>query len=114
MIAPAKSGFPVAPATLPNEKEHRRVLAQVANQAMAGKINALLSVTLAANSTTTTVTDSRIGANTYFGFQPATADAAAALSGLYVVPGSQTNGSAQIAHASAASTDRTFNVLLIG
>lgn len=105
-------GYPLAPQTLPDEKEHRRKLAEVANLAMQGKLNAVAQVTLAASATTTTVTDARIGANTYFGFQPLTADAAAALSGLYV--SAQQKGQATLTHASTASVDRTFNVLLIG
>ena len=108
----ANSGYPLAPQTMPDEKQHRRKLAETANLAIGGKLNALLPVTLTASSTTTTVTDSRIGTNTYFGFQPTTADAAAALSGLYV--SAQKKGSATLTHASTASTDRTFTVLLIG
>lgn len=105
-------GYQGVPVMLADEKEHRRQIAQAVNQQLTGKLNAVLQVTLTASSTTTTVTDKRIGANTYFGFQPLTADAAAALGGLYV--SSQTNGSATLTHASTATVDRTFNVLLIG
>jgi hypothetical protein len=105
-------GYPLAPITMPNSAEHRRKIAETTNLAMQGKVNALLTVTLAANATTTTVTDSRIGANTYFGFQPMTADAAAMLASLYV--SAQQKGSATLTHANTATTDRTFNVLLIG
>jgi hypothetical protein len=106
------TGYPTAPQAMTNEVEHRRKIAQTANLAIGGKLNAVLQVTLAANSATTTVTDKRIGANTFFGFQPTTADAAAALSGLWVSPPS--NGTATINHANNAQVDRTFNVLLIG
>jgi hypothetical protein len=113
MTAVSNQGYPVAPPTLPNEKEHRRVLAQTVNQAMAGKINATTQITLTPSSTTTTVIDSRIGANTYFGFSPLTPDAVTAqISGLHV--SSQANGTATLTHASAAAIDQTFNVLLIG
>ncbi|MEC4533083.1 hypothetical protein VSR91_26535, partial [Klebsiella pneumoniae] len=94
-------------------KEHRRQIAEVANRAMAGKINATTQVTLNANATTTTVKDSRIGAFTYFGFQPTTQDAVTAqISGLYV--SAQANGQATLTHASSASTDQPVNLLLIG
>jgi hypothetical protein len=105
-------GYPTAPEYWPNEKEHRRKIAHTANLSMSGKLNAVVQVTLAANSATTTVTDERIGGSTYFGFQPMTANAAAALGGLYV--SSQANGTATLAHANNAQSDRTFNVLLIG
>jgi hypothetical protein len=105
-------GYPLAPETWTNEPEHRRKLAQAANLALGGKLNSVLQATLAANSATTTITDKRIGANTYIGFSPLTADAAAALSGLYV--SSQANGTATLTHANNAQTDRTFNLLLIG
>jgi hypothetical protein len=105
-------GYPLAPQTLPNEKEHRRLIAQTANLAMQGKLNAVTQVTLTASSTTTTLTDARIGANTGIFFSPLTADAAAALGGLYV--SAQQKGQATLTHASTASVDRTFNVLLIG
>ena len=106
-------GYPTAPQAMSNEVEHRRKIAQTANLALGGKLNATSpSVTLTANSSTTTLIDDRIGANTYIGFQPKTANAAAALSGLYV--SSQANGTATLTHANNAQSDRTFNVLLIG
>lgn len=105
-------GYPTAPEAWENDIEHRRKIARTANLALGGKLNAVTQVTLTANSSTTTVTDARIGSNTFFGFQAMTADAAAALSGLYV--SSQKNGSATLTHANNAQVDRTFNVLLIG
>lgn len=105
-------GYPLVPETMPNEVEHRRQIARVANTATGGKLNAVTQVTLAVGATTTTLTDARIGASTFISFQPLTADAAGALAGLYV--SSQQKGQATISHASASSIDRTFNVLLIG
>lgn len=106
------AGYTIPPQMMADEKEHRRQLAQALGNAMTGKVNAVTQVTLAANVTTTTFTDARIGANTFFGFQPLTADAAGAVAGLYV--SSQANGTATLTHSSASSTDRTFRVLLIG
>lgn len=105
-------GYPVPPLMMANEKEHRRQIAQALGNTISGKMNAVTEVTLAAGVTTTTFTDARIGANTFFGFQPLTADAAGAVAGLYV--SSQANGSATLTHSSASSLDRTFRVLLIG
>jgi hypothetical protein len=105
-------GYPLVPEVYPNETEHRRKLAQGANLALQGKMNAVVQVTLAANTTTTTLTDKRIGGATFIGFSPLTANAAGALAGLYV--SSQANGTATLTHANTATIDRTFNVLLIG
>ncbi|MEB2554046.1 hypothetical protein [Burkholderia cenocepacia] len=97
---------------MPNEKEHRRQIAQLANNLLQGKMNTVIQVTLTPSTTTTTVSDKRIGANTGLFFSALTANAAGALTGLYV--SSQKNGSATLTHANTATTDRTFNVLLIG
>ena len=95
-----------------NEKEHRRKIAQGLNNGLQGKLNSVIQVTLTPSSTTSTVTDNRIGANTIFIFSPLTADAAGAQSSLYV--SAQANGTATLSHSSASSADRTFAVLLIG
>ena len=105
-------GYPLVPETMPNEVEHRRQLAQAANGARSGKLNAVAQITLAVSATTTTLIDARIGATTGIFFSPLSANAAAALGGLYV--SSQKAGQATLTHASTASIDRTFNVLLIG
>jgi hypothetical protein len=98
---------------LPNEKEHRRQMAEAINSQLAGKLNAVNQLTLTPGATSTTFIDSRIGANTFIGFSPLTQNAVTAqISGLHVA--SQKNGEATIAHASAPATDQTFNVLLIG
>jgi hypothetical protein len=97
---------------MPDEKEHRRQIAQALANAMGGKLNAVNEITLVAGATTTTITDARIGANTFFGFQPMTANAAGALGSLYV--SSQANGTATLTHANTATVDRTFRLLLIG
>jgi hypothetical protein len=105
-------GYPLAPETLANDVEHRRKIAQTANLAMQGKLNAVAQITLTPSSTTTTLTDARIGATTGIFFSALSANAAAALSSLYV--SAQKNGQATLTHASTATVDRTFNVLLIG
>jgi hypothetical protein len=105
-------GYQGVPEVLTDSVEHRRQLARLGNNLLQGKLNSVIQVTLTANSGTTTVIDKRIGANTGLFFSPLTADAAAALSGLYI--STQANGTATLTHANTATTDRTFNVLLIG
>lgn len=105
-------GYRHPPLYLSNDVEHRRQLAQSIGDTIQGKLNAVTNVTLAANVTTTTLTDARIGANTFIGFSPLTAHAASAAASLYV--SAQQKGSATLTHASSANTDQTFAVLLIG
>jgi len=108
-----QKGYQGVPQMLPDEKEHRRQLAQAVNNQLAGKLNAVILVTLTPSSTSTTVIDARIGANTFIGFSPRTANAVtAAISGLFV--SSKKNGQATLTHASSANADQTFDVLLIG
>lgn len=89
-----------------------REIAQRVNRILQGKLNAVTSLTLTANDTTTTLTDVRIGAATWIGLMPTTANAAAALGTTYV--SARDTGTATITHANDASTDKTFDVLLIG
>lgn len=111
-------GFPNAPEVGVNDVEHRRKLAKVINALMQGKMNAVTTVTLTANAATTTLTDARITINSFIGFMPTTANAAAAIATLYVSNRMTSNGTvsgnATLTHANNAQTDRTFIVLIIG
>jgi hypothetical protein len=95
------------------EDVHRRLIAQAVNNALQGKLNNTLVVTLAVSSTSTTVTDARIGITTTAAAHPTTAHAAADLAS-----GSMywtcANGSMTIHHASNAFTDRIFNFAFLG
>lgn len=104
--------YPPVQVANPNEKVHRRQLAEAINRHNNGKFNCAISLTLNANATTTTLTDYRIGSSSVLSFMPQTADAAGALTSLYVPV--QQNGSATINHASTSATDKTFNVGIFG
>ena len=70
------------------------------------------SVTLTASSATTTVSDLRAGQDSVILFMPRTANAAAAIGGLYVsARGKQTF---TLTHANNAQTDRTFSYVVLG
>lgn len=101
------SSFPI----LPQNADLRRVIEAV-NVLQRGKFNAIGSLTLTAGATTTTLTDSRIGGESFIGLMPTTANAAGALATTYV--SARAKGSATITHANAATVDRTFVVLVIG
>ena len=98
---------------MPDDRQHRRQLAQRMNTTIGGRIDCTLSVTLDANVATTTITDARISLMTAVVLVPATANAAAEIGagGLYVVPA---DGAAVIHHANNAQTDRTFQAALVG
>lgn len=99
------------PGLAPNATDLRSIVAVVI-RLLQGKMNATTSVTLAAGTTTTTLTDQRIGPGSYVGLSPTTANAAGAVATTYV--SAKTKGAATITHANAGSTDRTFDVLIIG
>ncbi len=104
-------GRPGVQLSLPDEKDHRRQIAQAVNRLNQGHMNCTLFVTLLANADSTQVVDSRISAQTCVVLSPQTAHAAAALASTY---STCTNGSLTLGHANNSQTDRTFTMGLIG
>ena len=111
-------GIPVPP-RLPNElaqlADWLRKVQTIGNRLLAGKMHAVGSVTLTANVASTTVNDNRITPDSYIGFMPTTANAAAEIGagGMYV--GTRTaETSFVITHANNAQADRTFAYVVIG
>ncbi len=100
-------GYP----TVPPDGRDARALARVLNQAIQGKLNATLDVSLATSTTRTTVTDARISVDSYLDFSPSNSTAAASRTSIYRL--SQTSGSAVLAHDSTTAT-RTGRLLIIG
>jgi hypothetical protein len=89
-----------------------RAVKAAVNLIMQGKLNATGTVTLTANSATTVLQDPRLSASSFIGFMAQTANAAAALGGLYVT--AQGGGTATLNHANNAQSDKTFTYLIIG
>jgi hypothetical protein len=91
-------------------------LAKKINSVMDGKTNNTTTVTLTANSATTTITfsEGRMGADTVLTFTPTTANAAGALAGLYVSGRDVAAKTITLTHANTATTDRTFSCVLVG
>lgn len=100
------SGFP----GLANDADLRRIIETV-QMLLRGKMNAVTSVTLAANSATTTLTDSRLGGTSFVGLAPTTANAKA--EGTPWVS-AKAKGSCTLNHANNAQVDRAYDVLIIG
>lgn len=108
----AGKGYPGVSPYDDDEGRHRRQLAVVVNNLLQGRANNTGSFTVTANAATTTLTDSRIGANSVILPMPTTAHAAAELATLYF--DTFANGSCVVNHANNAQADRTFRYAVIG
>ena len=93
-----------------DETEHRRKIAEGTNRALEGKLVCTGDITLTASSATTTLTDPRIGIESFIGFTPLTANAQADMP--YVT--NRGKGTATLNHANNAQTDRDFVYCVIG
>jgi hypothetical protein len=96
---------------LPLGADNRSIVERV-NRLLAGKMNAVTTVTLTPGTTTTMLTDSRIGGQSFISLSPLTATAAAAMTAVFV--STKDKGSAELTHDNTADLDRTFDVLIIG
>lgn len=103
---------PLAPIDWYEAAEHRRKIAEVANQAMQGKTNNTGSFTVAASVSTTTISDPRIGPDSVLTLMAKTANAAAEMDSLYFT--SFTAGECVANHANNAQTDRVFKFVVVG
>lgn len=108
----ATNQFLNVPLSMPDQAQHLRLISNVVNNTMDGKINATGSVTLTASATSTTLTDARIGANSIILFMPTTANGNTAKANLYV--SARADGSATLNHASSTNTDQTFGYVVLG
>lgn len=89
----------------PQEREHRRMLAQAANEATRGKLRNTGSITLTANSATTTIINPLAEAESCLFMTPTTASAAAEN---WYVSAISPGQSITVTHANTAAVDRTF------
>lgn len=89
-----------------------RTTANVIRNLVDGKSNNTGSITLTANATSTTLTDTRVGANSVIVFMPKTANAASAMTSLFV--SARGTGTATLTHDSNAATDRHLEYVIIG
>ena len=95
----------------PNTEIHLQQLSLAVNRLSQGHMNAVAFVTLTAGAATTVIEDTRISAQTFAGFMPQTATAAAELPTLWAVC---TNGTMTIHHTNSAVMDRTYTMSMIG
>lgn len=102
----APSGF------IPDEKQHRRLIAQWMREAHQGHLANTGTVTLGTSTAATSVVDFRVGPNSFIGLMPTTANAASAIAATYI--SSRSAEGFTIAHASNATNDRTFVYCVLG
>jgi hypothetical protein len=107
------TGSPLVPADAgANLRTYIIRLARTVNEAMRGNISATLQVTLVANDTSSTFSDTRIGPWTAISLVPLTPHAADLLP--YVSLSTPVKGTAVINHARTTYTDCTYLACLIG
>ena len=99
---------------LPTEASNPRVVAQVVNQILEGKLNSTGEFTCTASATTTTVTDYRAGKDSVVLLMPTTANAAAEMGNGTIYISTRAKQSFTVTHASNTQSDRTFGYIIIG
>lgn len=97
---------------IPPQGDTPRNIFALINELIRGRSNAVGTVTLTANVTTTTVTKSTINSSAQVFLSPKTVNAAAAVATTYI--SAIGAGTFTITHANAATTDRTFGYLVNG
>lgn len=81
-----------------------------------GKLECVVEVTLTANAASTTVSDIRLSSYSAILFDPLTANAAAELAAgtLYATTANRGDSTVTLTHANAATTDRSYRMVVIG
>jgi hypothetical protein len=87
-------------------------IATTINEVLKGRANNVGDVTLTANATTTTISDIRIKLSMTAVLIPRTANAAAAMTNVYI--SAVADGSITLTHSNTATVDRTFDYILHG
>lgn len=110
---PVSAGSRVAPpAYLIDTESWKRLVAAWMREANQGHLSNTGTFSCTSGTAQTVLVDSRIGFASCIGFSPTTANAAAELATLYV--SDRSAGGATIAHANAATGDRTFTYSILG
>ena len=97
----------------PLETDPKKIAIAV-RQLAEGRTNAIGTVTLTANSGTTTVTAPNCAATSVVFLFPATANAAAIVAATYVLAANITKGQFIVTHTNNANTDKTFYWVALG
>jgi hypothetical protein len=114
MATNAKSKISLPPAKTDNIPEWQRQVSNWILEANQGNLNNTAIITLTANAASTVVTERRVGANSYIGFMPTTANAASEISAGTLYVSSRGKQTFTITHANNAQADRTFTYCILG
>ena len=93
---------------LPGDTQAERTI----NEMLKGRANNVGEVTLTANATSTTISDIRIKLTMTAVLIPRTANAAAAMTNVYI--SDVADGSITLTHSNTATVDRTFDYVIHG
>lgn len=102
------------PAFLEDEKQHRRALAAWTREAHQGHLGNIGEVTVGTGAAATSVTDFRVGPNSFIGLMPTTANAAAELAAGTLYVSSRSAEGFTITHANTTTADRAFVYCVLG
>lgn len=114
MATSAASRISLVPGFLADDKAWKRGMAAWALEINQGHLNNTGTISLLSGTVETVLTDTRLGAFSFIGFMPTTANAAAELGGGTLYVATQSDGAATITHANAATGDRTFRYAILG
>ncbi|SAL39231.1 hypothetical protein AWB69_03871 [Caballeronia udeis] len=95
-----------------DEVKHRQKISEWAKEVNQGHIKNVGNVTLAASTSTTFVSDARVGAQSFVKLMPMTANALSAIPTVYVSSTGRENFT--LTHGNSASTDKTFRYCVLG
>lgn len=111
-VAVTDGAFPRPPVDWRDQAEHHRKFVHAINLLMDGHTNAANSVTLGSETTTTVVTDERVGKDSIITFMPRTQNAAQIRSSMYV--SDRGDGTFTLTHSSTAQSNMTFEYSIHG
>ena len=104
------------PVTWHDTNEWIRKVSEALNGIDDGRLSSNGSITLTASSTTTVITDRRVGKDSVILFDPRTANAATELYGatMYISAVDPRANTFTITHANNSQSDRTFKYIVLG
>lgn len=112
----AQSGRQRAPLLWGDVTEWVRKTAQVANEAIGGRIDSIGEITLTTSTSVTTLVDARLSPESVVLFDPMTASAASekASGALYVLEANRSTSAWVVTHSLGPTTDRIFRYVILG
>lgn len=99
---------------LPPLADNPRVISEVVNNVLDGKLNSTGEFTCTASAASTDVSDFRAGKDSIILLMPTTANASAEIGAGTIYISTRAKQSFTVSHANNAQTDRTFGYIIIG